>query len=112
MKIEARLEIMKEKVKIHFVLYYAILVYLPVIIGFETECREVRKATPIPCSEEPLKQSPQKAEGEELAQCPHLFPIKLRKIILQIREFRHHLFEHRHRPILYMFIYSSMYVSM
>lgn len=48
---------------------------VPVVIGFETKCREVCKSTTITCSKEPLEEAPEKAKGEELPQCSHLFPI-------------------------------------
>lgn len=49
--------------------------YIPVLEGFETKCREVYKSAVITCSEEPLEEAPEKAKGEELPQCFHLFPI-------------------------------------
>lgn len=47
---------------------------VPVCISFEAESWEGFESTILSCSKEPLEETPQKAEGEELAQCSHLFP--------------------------------------
>lgn len=50
--------------------------YVLVFERFEPKCREARKTTIISSSKEPLEKSPQEAEGEELAERSHLFPIR------------------------------------
>lgn len=42
---------------------------------FESKRREVHETTAVSSSKEPLEETPQEAEGEELAQLSHLFPI-------------------------------------
>ena len=52
------------------------VMFVPVLICFEPKCREANKSTMDVCSKEPLEETPQEAEGEELAQSSHLFPVK------------------------------------
>ena len=47
---------------------------LLVLISFESKGREVGEPTVFSSGEEPLEETPQEAEGEELPQYPHLFP--------------------------------------
>ena len=42
---------------------------------FKTKWGELSESTTISCSVEPLKETPQEAEWEELAQHSHLFPV-------------------------------------
>lgn len=50
-------------------------IYLLVFKCFETKGREAIKSTIISSSKKPFEETPQEAEGEELSECSHLFPI-------------------------------------
>ena len=51
------------------------VMFLLVFMCFKTKWGELSESTTISCSVEPLKETPQEAEWEELAQHSHLFPV-------------------------------------
>lgn len=52
-------------------------VCIPIFICFEPKSREANESTIVSSSKEPLEETPQEAEGEELAECSHLLPIRI-----------------------------------
>ena len=55
------------------------LKYLRILICFKTERREVYKSAAISSSIEPLKETPQETQGEELPQLLHLLPERVKQ---------------------------------
>jgi hypothetical protein len=55
------------------------IMHLLVFICFKPKWGKASKSTTISCSIEPLKDTPQEAEWEELAQDLHLFPAMVEK---------------------------------